>query len=53
MELFLPAISAFIVQIWFQDGTLINYNFYFNGSNHDYCRTFWYFGSSNIKENEY
>jgi magnesium transporter len=46
-------ISAFIVQIWFQDSTLsiiisismVPYN--------DYCRTFWYFGSSYFKKNEY
>ena len=40
------AISAFIVQIWFQDNTFIHNNFYINGVNNDYSRTFWYLSSS-------
>ena len=47
------AISAFIVQIWFQDNILINYNFNFYDFNYDYCWTIWYFSSCNIKKNEY
>ena len=46
-------ISAFIVQIWFQDSTLSINNFNFNGSNNDHCWTLWYFGSSYFKKNEY
>ena len=46
------AISAFIVQIWFQDNNF-HYNFYFNDFNYDYCWIIWYFSSCNIKKNEY
>jgi Mg/Co/Ni transporter MgtE len=34
------AISAFIVQVWFQDNILINYNFNFYDFNYDYCRSY-------------
>ena len=53
MELFLQLLQAIIVQLWFKEINLSLIDWCFNDFKYDCGRSFWYFGSSVFKKNEY